>query len=156
MSRAFVKEISTALNTDMAGVIMASPKNRDAPANPTIKRPVRNGPAIGRARDRSAIVPPSPSLSALGHYCAVGADVETHSRNEDAVEETLQDRGKPLVPNRIDQDESFRSEQTIGIVLDWRAVQLEVMILDPLLLTHDRIEAFGIEITIIDFVAARP
>jgi hypothetical protein len=56
---------STALNTDMAGVIMASPKNRDAPANPTIKRPVRNGPAIGRARDRSAIVPPSPSLSAL-------------------------------------------------------------------------------------------
>jgi hypothetical protein len=56
---------STALNTDMAGVIMASPKNREAPANPTIKRPVRNGPATGTARDRSAIVPPSPSLSAL-------------------------------------------------------------------------------------------
>ena len=55
-------------------------------------------------------------LLQIGHYCAVGADVETHSRNEDAVEETLQDRGKPLVPNRIDQDESFRSEQTIGIV----------------------------------------
>jgi hypothetical protein len=64
-------------------------------------------------------------LLQIGHYCAVEADVETHSRNEDAVEETLQDRGKPLVPNRIDQDESFRSEQTIGIVLDWRAVQLE-------------------------------
>ena len=45
-------------------------------------------------------------LLQIGHYCAVGADVETHSRNEDAVEETLQDRGKPLVPNRIDQDES--------------------------------------------------
>ena len=56
---------STALNTDIAGVIIASPKNRDAPASPTIKRPVRNGPATGRARDRSAIVPPSPSLSAL-------------------------------------------------------------------------------------------
>ena len=44
---------------------MASPKNRDAPASPTIKSPVRNAPATGRARDRSAIVPPSPSLSAL-------------------------------------------------------------------------------------------
>ena len=56
---------STALNTDMAGVIMASPKKRDAPASPTIKSPVRNTPATGRARDRSAIVPPSPSLSAF-------------------------------------------------------------------------------------------
>ena len=51
---------STALSTDMAGVIMASPKNRDAPASPTIRRPVCNRPATGRARDRSAIVPPSP------------------------------------------------------------------------------------------------
>jgi hypothetical protein len=61
-------------------------------------------------------------LLQIGHYCAVGADVETHSGNEDAVEKTLQGRGKPLVPNRIDQDESFRSEQTIGIVTDRRAV----------------------------------
>ena len=44
---------------------MASPKNSEAPASPTIKRPARNGPATGRAKDRSAIVPPSPSLSAL-------------------------------------------------------------------------------------------
>jgi hypothetical protein len=55
---------SMALRTDMAGVIMASPKNRDAPASPTIKRTVRNGPATGSARDNRAIVPPSPSLSA--------------------------------------------------------------------------------------------
>ena len=48
----------------MAGVIMASPKNRDAPARPTIKRTVRNGPATGSASDSRAIVPPSPSLSA--------------------------------------------------------------------------------------------
>ena len=43
---------------------MASPKNREAPASPTIRRPARNRPATGRAKDRSAIVPPSPSLSA--------------------------------------------------------------------------------------------
>jgi hypothetical protein len=86
---------------------------------------------------------------------AVGSDVETHPRNEDAVEETLQDRGKPLGPNRIDQHESFRSEQTIGIVTDGRAVQLDVIIVHPLLLTHDRIEAFGIEVTIVDLMSAR-
>ena len=56
---------STALNTDMAGVIMASPKNRDAPASPTIRSPACNLPATGRAKDRSAIVPPSPALSAF-------------------------------------------------------------------------------------------
>jgi hypothetical protein len=95
-------------------------------------------------------------LLQIRHYCAVGADVETHSRNEDAVEETLQDRGKPLVPNRIDQDESFRSEQTIGIVTDRRAVQVDVMLLHPLPLTHQRIEAFAIEVTIINLMAARP
>ena len=56
---------STALNTDIAGVIMASPKNRDAPASPTIRSPVCNLPATGRASERSAIVPPSPRLSAF-------------------------------------------------------------------------------------------
>jgi hypothetical protein len=37
-------------------------------------------------------------LLEVGHYCTVGADFETHPGNEDAVEETLQYRRKPLVP----------------------------------------------------------
>jgi hypothetical protein len=41
---------------------------------------------------------------------AVGTDLETHSGNEDAVKEALEDRGKPLVPNRIDQDQRFRRQ----------------------------------------------
>ena len=48
----------------MAGVIMASPKNSDAPASPTNNRAGRSRPAAGRASERSAMVPPSPWLSA--------------------------------------------------------------------------------------------
>src|SRR3954454_21763750 len=50
----------------MAGVIIASPKNSEAPARPAISaaRRQRSG-AEGRARDRSATEPPSPWLSAL-------------------------------------------------------------------------------------------
>jgi hypothetical protein len=75
--------------------------------------------------------------------------------NEDAVEEALQDRGKPLVPNRIDQDQCFRRQQTIGIGRDRRSVELDIMILHPLLLAHDRIKGFGVKVAIIDFVTAR-
>ena len=55
---------STALRTEIAGVIMASPKNKDAPARPTTSRIGCNRPATGSASDRSAMVPPSPWLSA--------------------------------------------------------------------------------------------
>ena len=55
---------STALRTEIAGVIIASPKNRDAPASPTMSTKPRYRPAAGRARESSAIVPPSPWLSA--------------------------------------------------------------------------------------------
>ena len=40
-------------------------KEQGRPRQSHIKKPARNRPATGRDRDRSAIVPPSPSLSAL-------------------------------------------------------------------------------------------
>ena len=55
---------STALSTEMAGVIIASPKNSDAPPRPMIKSVLRILPDTGRTSDSNAIVPPSPSLSA--------------------------------------------------------------------------------------------
>jgi hypothetical protein len=67
----------------------------------------------------------------------------------------LQDRGKPLVPNRIDEDQRFGRRQPIGIGRDGRPVELDVMVLHPLPLTHDRIKAFGVEVAIVDLVAAR-
>ncbi len=59
---------STADSTEMAGVIMLSPKNRDAPNTPsraritTVRR--RVGPPNRRISVISAMIPPSPSLSA--------------------------------------------------------------------------------------------
>src|SRR4051812_4390892 len=53
-----------ALSTEIAGVIMASPKNNEAPARPTTSRGVFSLPATGMASDSNAIVPPSPWLSA--------------------------------------------------------------------------------------------
>ncbi len=55
---------STALSTEIAGVIMASPKNSDAPAKPTTSSTPCSRPAAGRARESRAMVPPSPWLSA--------------------------------------------------------------------------------------------
>src|SRR5690348_1778213 len=51
---------SIALRTEIAGVIMASPKNSEAPPSPIASRTVRNRPAAGRASEINAIVPPSP------------------------------------------------------------------------------------------------
>src|SRR4029077_16040801 len=55
---------STALSTEMAGVIIASPKNSDAPPRPMIKSALRKPPDLGSTSDSNAMVPPSPSLSA--------------------------------------------------------------------------------------------
>ena len=45
-------------------MIIASPRNSDAPARPTISSTGLALPATGSASDSSAIVPPSPWLSA--------------------------------------------------------------------------------------------
>ncbi len=60
---------STADSTEIAGVIMLSPKNSAAPKSPrqpsTIGRAVARGwPASRRSRVISAMMPPSPWLSA--------------------------------------------------------------------------------------------
>ena len=59
---------STADSTEIAGVIMLSPKNRDAPNTPSAASAifVRRPPGTPRRRIRviSARIPPSPSLSA--------------------------------------------------------------------------------------------
>ncbi len=58
---------STADSTEMAGVIMLSPKNSEAPKIPTaasssaVRRPAT--PAWRRSNPMSAMMPPSPSLS---------------------------------------------------------------------------------------------
>jgi hypothetical protein len=59
---------STADRTEIAGVIMLSPKNREAPKTPSAASAslVRRPPGTPRRRIRviSAMIPPSPSLSA--------------------------------------------------------------------------------------------
>ena len=59
---------STAESTEMAGVIMLSPKNSEAPKIPSADSTAFARIPPGRARRRikaiSAMIPPSPSLSA--------------------------------------------------------------------------------------------
>ena len=55
---------STADSTEIAGVIMASPKKRQAPPRPITSITVRARPQTGNASESNAIVPPSPWLSA--------------------------------------------------------------------------------------------
>ena len=59
---------STADSTEMAGVIMLSPKNSEAPKMPSAASTTLARLPPGRARRRiraiSAMIPPSPSLSA--------------------------------------------------------------------------------------------
>ena len=59
---------STADSTEIAGVIMLSPKNSEAPKMPSAASTSCRPPPAGRARRRisviSAMMPPSPSLSA--------------------------------------------------------------------------------------------
>jgi hypothetical protein len=59
---------STALSTEMAGVIMLSPYSSDAPNSPASTRIHRRLPGricrAGATRAVSAIIPPSPRLSA--------------------------------------------------------------------------------------------
>ena len=59
---------STAESTEMAGVIMLSPKNNAAPRIPSVDRAAMtfgwDFPPIRRTRVINAITPPSPSLSA--------------------------------------------------------------------------------------------
>ena len=57
---------STADSTEMAGVIMLSPRNSDAPKIPSAARTafVRRGPAPRRISVIRAMMPPSPWLSA--------------------------------------------------------------------------------------------
>ena len=89
------------------------------------------GRAIGAvSADRTKLS----QLLQVGNRRSVGADCEAHPGNEDAVEEAFQDRGKPLVPNRVDEDQSFRRQQTIGIGRNRPPVERDVMVLYPLLL----------------------
>ena len=56
---------STALSTEMAGVIMPSPYSSAAPNNPNAMRPTRPArPARALTSATSARMPPSPALSA--------------------------------------------------------------------------------------------
>jgi hypothetical protein len=49
-----------ALKTEIAGVIIASPKNSEAPPRPIVNSTLRSRPAAGSASEINAIVPPSP------------------------------------------------------------------------------------------------
>ncbi|MNL70868.1 hypothetical protein D3C87_1959300 [compost metagenome] len=55
---------STAESTEMAGVMIASPKNRAAPTSPRARTTPRRDFTALRASDISDSVPPSPLLSA--------------------------------------------------------------------------------------------
>src|ERR1700722_1006835 len=111
----------------------------------------RDGPAGSISADSGDL----PQFLQVRYQCPVGANRETYTGDEDAVEEAFEDRWKSLVPNRIDEDQRFRRQKPIGIARGGRAIELDVMVLNSLSLTQDRVKSFCVEIAVVDLVAAR-
>src|ERR1700722_1343211 len=96
-----------------------------------------------------------PQFLEVRYQCPLGANCKTYTGDEDAVEEAFKDRWKSLVPNRIDEDQRFRRQKPIGIARDGSPIELDVMVLNSLSLTQDRVESFCVEIAVVGLVAAR-
>lgn len=111
----------------------------------------RDGPAGSVSADSGDL----PQFLQVRHQCPVGANRETYAGDEDAVEEAFEDRWKSLVPNRVDEDQRFRGQKPIGIGRDGRPIELDVMVLNSLSLTQDRVESFCVKIAVVDLVPAR-
>ena len=68
---------------------------------------------------------------------------------------SLEDRREPHVPDREREHQRLGGEQPIDIGRDTPAIDSHVIVLDPVLTGHHGIEAFGVEIAIVDLMAAR-
>ena len=70
-----------------------------------------DGPAGSISADSGDL----PQFLKVRYQCPVGANRETYAGDEDAIEEAFEDRWKSLVPNRIDEDQRFSRQKSIGI-----------------------------------------
>jgi hypothetical protein len=111
----------------------------------------RDGPAGSVSADSGDL----PQFLKVRYQRPVGANRETYAGDEDAIEEAFEDRRKSLVPNRIDEDQRFSRQKPIGIGRNGLPIELDVMVLNSLSLTQDRVESFCVEIAVVDPVAAR-
>jgi hypothetical protein len=111
----------------------------------------RDGPAGSISADSGDL----PQFLQVCYQCPVWANREAYAGDEDAIEEAFENRGKSLVPNRIDEDQRFRRQKPIGVGRNERPIELDVMVLNSFSLTQDRVESFCVEITVVDLVAAR-
>ena len=57
-----------------------------------------------------------------------------------------------MIPNRINEDQRFRRQKPIGVGGDGPPIEVDVMVLHPLLLTKNRIETLCVEVAIINLV----
>ena len=94
-------------------------------------------------------MPEAGDKGAVGH-------LEGHAGQKHPVKHTLEDGGKTKVPHRIDKHQRLRPQQPLDIACHIGAIDAGVVIVNPLLPRQDRIEAFGIEIAVIHFMALRP
>src|SRR5581483_12152631 len=104
------------------------------------------GPAIGRDRRQPSDAPEvRPGTAAL--------QPKRYSRQEDPVEKALQDRRIAIVPDRVDDDEALGGEQPVDIALNRLRAEREVVIVEPFLARHDRVEVLRVKVAIVDIVA---
>src|SRR5690606_27359295 len=83
-------------------------------------------------------------------------DDEGDTRDEDAVEEALEDRRVAVVPHRVDEDDRLGRAQPVDIRLYRRRQILRHLVVEqPLLAAHHRLEAFLVEVERVDLVAIR-
>ena len=90
-----------------------------------------------------------------GRVSPIPAQIEADPGQEHFVDEALEDRRKAHVPDRKGKDEGVSLEQPVHVGGDAAPVYGPIVIVDAVLAGHDRIEPFGIEVAIVDCVAAR-
>src|SRR5665213_1679647 len=80
--------------------------------------------------------------------------LERDARQKYAIEETFEDCRVAVIPNRCREDQRLGRAQSVDIALNRGGADGLVVIIEPFLPRHDRVEALGVEITVVDVVAA--
>ena len=80
---------------------------------------------------------------------------EYHAGQEHSIDEAFQNCRQAVVPYRVDKYERFRGEQTLDIGDDLSAVGDGVQVMIVGKSRHNGIETLGIEVQIVDLMAAR-
>ena len=96
---------STALSTEIAGVMIPSPYNSAEPNRPaaTSRRPKPRGVPLGRASARRARMPPSPRLSAritIDRYLNVTTKLSDQTISDRMPSTFCSFTGNPWVPKK--------------------------------------------------------